>query len=131
MKKLRIYALALVCAALVLTAGLRTSTGQGYSNPIVLPAKQEAAASPRVLEVRLTNQQTGRPQSYQWSLSVPAGGSVEVECHEWTLISFFGISLPGIPKNSFRRVIPLDRSEEGIAEPYRFVVRWRTKNEET
>jgi len=129
MKKRRIYAWVLVCAALVLAAGLRTSTGQGYSDPIVLPAKPDVARSPRILEVRLTNQKTGRPQSYQWFLSVPVGGSVEVECHEWTLISFFGFSLSGMPKNSFHRVIPLDSSDEGVAGPYHFVIRWRTRNE--
>jgi hypothetical protein len=128
MTKRRICAWVLVGAALVLAAGLRTGTGQGYSDPVVMPATPTLARSPRILEVRLTNRKTGRPQSYQWSVSVPAGGSVEVECHEWTLVSFFGFSLPGLPKNSFRRVIPLDHPEEGMAGPYHFVIRWRTKD---
>ena len=128
MKTRRIYVWVFIGVALVLTAGLRIGTGQGYSDPIVLPrdVKPDYARSQRILEVRLTNRKTGRPQTYQWSLSVPAGGSVEVECHEWTLIRFFSFSMPGMPKNSFRRIIPLDNSEEGVAEPYHFVVRWRT-----
>jgi hypothetical protein len=126
MKRRRIYFLVFVCGAVIVAAGLRTGTGQGYSDPIVLPreVKPEVARSQRTLQVHLTNQKTGRPQYYQWPLSVPEGGSVEIECHEWMLIRFFGFSMPGMPKNSFRRVIPLDNEQEGVAGPYHFVIRW-------
>ena len=115
-----------ICLLLAVAAGLRTGTGQGYSDPIVLPrgAPATVVRSQRTLELRLTNQKTGRPQHYRWSLSVPKGGAVEIECHEWLFIELYGRSLPGIPKNSFHRTIPLDASGEGVAEPYRFTIAW-------
>ena len=48
--------------------------------------------------------------------------------NEWMHVHFFGISLFGAPRNSFRRIISLDSVEDGVAEPYDYVVRWRTKN---
>lgn len=127
MKRRRIVLGAVLCCALVIAAGIRTGTGQGYSAPIVLPrgTQPDAVGSDRILEVRLTNQKTGRPQHHQWSLRVPSGGAVEIECHEWVLISLYGFSIPGFPKNTFRRIIPLDSSEEGVAGPYHFVISWR------
>jgi hypothetical protein len=129
MKKRGIYLCALSCGILVVAAGVRTGTGQGYSDPVVLPleAPSNAVKSLRTLELQLVNRKTGRSQHHQWSLSIPEGGAVEIECHDWVLVEIYGFSLPGFPKNSFRRVIPLDRSEEGVAEPYRFVVRWLGK----
>ena len=129
MKKRRIYFGIIICSVLVIAAGVRTGTGQGYSNPVVLPREvsPDAVQSHRTLEVRLTNQKTGRPQHHQWFLSIPKGGAVEIECHEWVLIDVYGFSIPGVPKNSFRRIIPLDSSEEGMAEPYHFVIRWHSK----
>ncbi len=129
--KTRVFYIGLfIGLVLVVAAGLRTGTGQGYSDPLVLPRDTPADApkSQRTLEVRLTNQKTGRPQHYQWSLSVPKDGAVEIECHEWLFIEIYGRSLPGIPKNSFRRTIPLDASEEGVAGPYRFAIAWRSSN---
>lgn len=132
MKKHRIYVLVFVCVALVVGTGLRIGTGQGYSDPIVLPAgaKTNAAALQRTLEVRLTNRKTGRPQHYRWSLSMTPGGSVEIECHEWRLASFFGRPMFGWPRNSFRRVVLLDAEEEDVTGPYHFVIRWNEKNAE-
>jgi hypothetical protein len=129
MKRRHIFLGAIICCALVIAAGLRIGIGQGYSGPIVLPreVQPDAVRSERTLEVRLTNQKTGRPQHHQWSLSVPKGGAVKIECHEWVVIDFYGFSMPGFPKNSFRRIIQLDSSEEGVAEPYHFVIRWRPK----
>lgn len=132
MKKRRIYLGGLACGALIVAVGLRTSTGQGYSAPIVLPreATAEVARMSRTLELRLTNRESGRPQFYRWSLSIPTGGSVEIECHEWIHVRFYGLSLPGMPRNSFHRIIPLDKSEEGVADPYHFTVRWRLRDAE-
>jgi hypothetical protein len=129
MKQRRIAWEAFICCVLIVAAGIRTDTGQGYSNPTVLPREisPDVVRLPRTLEVRLINQKTGRPQHHQWSLSVPKGGAVEIECHEWVVIGVYGFSMPGIPKNSFRRIIPLDRSEEGVAGPYHFVIRWHSK----
>ena len=129
MKRRRIILGAVLCCTLVIAAGIRTGIGQGYSDPIVLPraVQPDAVGSERILEVRLTNQKTGRPQHHQWSLRVPNGGAVEIECHEWVLIGLYGFSRPGFPKNSFRRIIPLGSSEEGVAGPYHFVISWRPK----
>ena len=128
MKKRGSYVVAFICFALAIAAGVHTRTGQGYSDPIVLPHETPANAVrlQRALDVRLTNKKTGRPQHYKWSLSISEGGAVEIECHEWVLIDLYGFSLPGFPKNSFRRIIPLDRSEEGVAEPYSFAISWRS-----
>ena len=129
MKGRRVILGAVLCLALVIAAGIRTGTGQGYSDPIVLPrsVQQAAVGSERILEVRLTNKKTGRPQHHQWSVLVPRGGAVEIECHEWVLLSLYGFSMPGFPTNSFRRIIPLDSVEEGVAGPYHFVISWRPK----
>jgi hypothetical protein len=129
MKKRRIYALVVGCIVVIAAAGLRIGIGQGNSDPIVLPAgaKASTALSQRTLEVRLTNRKTGRPQHYEWSLAVPSGGSVEIECHEWMHVHFFGVSMFGAPRNSFRRIVSLDSVEDGVAEPYDYVVRCRTK----
>lgn len=118
----------LIGLVLAVAAGLRTDTGQGYSDPIMLPrgAPATVVRSQRTLELRLIHQKTGRPQHYRWSLSVPKDGAVELECHEWLFIELYGRALPGIPKNSFRRVIPLDVAEEGVAEPYRFTIAWHS-----
>ena len=106
--------------------GLRTGTGQGYSQPVVVfPDKAAAAASSlRTLELRLTNQDTGRPLSYKWQISAPPGGSVQIECHEWVTLTLYGREMPGFPRNKFRRTIPVDADEEGFVEPYHFVARW-------
>ena len=130
MKRRRAFVLFFSIVALVVAAGFRIGTGQGYSDPIVRPAgaKVDAATSQRMLEVQLKNRKTGRPQYYQWSLSVPPWGSVEIECHEWMHVRFFGFSLFGAPRNSFRRIILLDVAEDGVAGPYDYVIRWRTKN---
>ena len=129
MKRRRVYFLVFVALAVVVAVGIRTSTGQGYSDPVVSPkVKSSIAATPaRTLEVRLTNRKTGRSQYYEWSLSVPPGGSVEIECHEWTFVRWFGVQMFGAPRNSFRRIVPHDAAEEGIADPYNCVIRWRTK----
>ena len=130
MKKRRICVLALACVGVVIAAGIRSSTGQGYSDPIVRPGggKADSATSQRTLEVQLKNRKTGRPQHYQWSLSVPPSGLVEVECHEWMHVRLFGFQIFGAPRNSFHRTISRDVAEEGIAGPYDYVIRWRTKN---
>jgi hypothetical protein len=130
MKWRRIYVLAGCCIVVVAAAGLRIGTGQGYSDPIVLPAgaKADTAKLQRTLELRLTNRKTGRPQHYEWTLAVPSGGQVEIECHEWMRVHFFGIPLFGAPRNSFHRIISLDSVEDGVAEPYDYVIRWRTNN---
>jgi hypothetical protein len=127
MKRRRIYGLLLGGIVIAASAGLRIDIGQGYSDPIVRPAgrKVDADASQRTLEVRLKNRNTGRPQYYEWSLSVPPHGSVEIECHEWMHVRLFGRALFGAPRNGFSRIIPLDVPDEGLAEPYDYVIRWR------
>jgi hypothetical protein len=121
----------MVLFAVVLTIGIRIGVGQGYSDPIV---RTELAANSapqlRTLEVRLTNRTTGRSQYYEWSLPMPRGGSVEIECHEWRQVRWFGLPLFGAPQNSFRRVISLDAGEDGIAGPYHYAIRWRAENAE-
>jgi hypothetical protein len=130
MKRRRIYVLVFGCVVLVVASGIRVATGQGYSDPMIRPvrAKVAAATSQRTLEVRLENRRTGRPQYYHWSLSMPPHGSVEIECHEWTHVRLFGLQLFGVPRNSFHRMIQLDLADEGVAEPYHYIIRWRTPN---
>src|SRR5687767_3723019 len=117
MKRRKVYLLVFVALAVVTAIGIRTSTGQGYSDPVVSPKVQSSVAAPppRTLEVRLTNGKTGRSQYYEWSLSVPQGGSVEIECHEWMHVRCFGVQMFGAPRNSFRRIVPHDAAEEGVA----------------
>ena len=132
MKRRRVSIVAMVLFAVVLTIGIRIGVGQGYSDPIVHATQSAAnsAAHLRTLEVRLTNRTTGRSQYYEWSLPMPLGGSVEIECHEWRQVRWFGLPLFGAPQNSFRRIISLDAGEDGIAGPYDYAIRWRAKTAE-
>jgi len=127
MRRHRICVLVLVCCAGILGLGLRFGDGQGYSTPVVSPPgdRTNTSMARRTLEVQLKNRNTGRPQYYRWTLSIPEGGSVEIECHEWTNVSFFGSGLFGFPRNSFRRILPLDIESKGVAEPYDFAIHWR------
>jgi len=129
--KWRYIGLGIVISVGACAAGLRTGTGQGYSQPVVVfPGKTAAVASSlRTLELRLTNKETGRPQLYKWRISAPPGSSVQVECHEWVTLTLYGRQVPGFPRNKFRRTIPADADEEGFVEPYHFVARWHPKGE--
>ncbi len=127
-------AFSLTAITVLAAAGVRfETTGQGYSDPKILPVGGNASlpASNRRLEVRLTNRETGRPQFYQWSLSMPLGGAVEIECHEWRQMYFFGHPTVGWPRNSFLHTIVCDVEEEGIVGPYHFELRWKKMPDQT
>ena len=119
-----------VAAAIILAAGLRFSSGQGFQSPVASGGASVSSGdrADRLLTLQLRVRGSDRVLRFDWPVVVeatPTIPTITVKCHRWTNCSFFGVPLFGFPWSRFEQSFQVDRPDSGVSGAYDYNIEWK------